>query len=149
MNLRQLYQDPILDHYKNPRNRHGLDHANRQGEGYNPLCGDKLTIYVQIENGLLNDLSFTGTGCAIFIASASMMTQALKGKTESEAKGIIEHFNQMVTGSSDQVLNSAILGELSVFSGVRGYPVRVKCATLAWNALRAAIEETNETVTTE
>ena len=147
--LRDLYQEVILDHHKKPRNFRKLDHANRQADGYNPLCGDKLSVYMQIEDGIVKDIGFLGTGCAISTASASMMTESLKGKTETEAKTIFERFHQLVTDHSEPQPDPATLGKLAVFSGVREYPVRVKCATLAWHTMRAALEGSKEIVATE
>jgi len=147
--LRDLYQEVILDHHKKPRNFHRLDHANRQADGYNPLCGDKLSVYMQIENGVVKDIGFIGTGCAISTASASMMTESLKGKTETEVKAIFERFHQLVTDHSESMPDPATMGKLAVFAGVREYPVRVKCATLAWHTMRAALEGQQETVATE
>lgn len=147
--LRDLYQEVILDHHKKPRNFQRLEHANRQADGYNPLCGDKLSVFMHVENGILKDIGFIGTGCAISTASASMMTESLKGKTESEAKAIFERFHLLVTNHSDPLPDPSTLGKLAVFSGVREYPVRVKCATLAWHTMRAALEGSRETVATE
>jgi nitrogen fixation NifU-like protein len=147
--LRDLYQEVILDHHKKPRNFHKLEHANRQADGYNPLCGDKLSVYLQIENGIIRDIGFVGTGCAISTASASMMTETLKGKSESEAQTVFERFHQLVTNHSEAAPDPATLGKLAVFSGIREYPVRVKCATLAWHTMRAALEGKTETVATE
>jgi nitrogen fixation NifU-like protein len=147
--LRDLYQEVILDHHKKPRNFHKLQNANRQADGYNPLCGDKLSVYMQIEEGIIKDIAFIGTGCAISTASASMMTERLKGKTEAEAKAVFEKFHALVTDHSELQPDPASLGKLAVFSGVREYPVRVKCATLAWHTMRAALEGSKETVATE
>jgi nitrogen fixation protein NifU and related proteins len=147
--LQDLYQETVLDHYKNPRNYRRLAHANRQANGHNPLCGDNLTVFIQIEAGVVQDISFTGTGCAISTASASMMTESLKGRTESQAKVICDRFQQLVTNNSESPVHPQALGELAVFSGVREYPVRAKCAILAWHTLRAALEGTRETVETE
>jgi nitrogen fixation protein NifU and related proteins len=147
--LRDLYQEVILDHHKKPRNFHKLEHANRKADGFNPLCGDKLSVFIQIENEVVKDIGFVGTGCAISTASASMMTESLKGKTEAEAKAVFERFHQMVTNYSEPQPDPATLGKLAVFSGVREYPVRVKCATLAWHTMCAALEGTKETVATE
>ena len=147
--LRDLYQEVILDHHKKPRNFHKIEQANRQADGFNPLCGDKLSVYMQIENGVIRDIGFVGAGCAISTASASMMTESLKGKTEGEAKAIFERFHQLVTNHSEPQPDPASMGKLAVFSGVREYPVRVKCATLAWHTMRAAMEERQETVATE
>ena len=147
--LRDLYQEVILDHHKKPRNFHKLEHANRQADGFNPLCGDKVSVYMQIENGIVKDIGFIGTGCAISTASASMMTESLRGKTESEARAIFERFHTLITNHSEPQPDPASLGKLAVFSGVREYPVRVKCATLAWHTMRAALEGSRETVATE
>jgi nitrogen fixation NifU-like protein len=147
--LRDLYQEVILDHHKKPRNFHKLENANRQADGFNPLCGDKLSVFIEIENGVVKDIGFIGVGCAISTASASMMTESLKGKSESEAKAIFERFHQLVTNHSEVQPDPASLGKLAVFSGVREYPVRVKCATLAWHTMRAALEGSKKTVATE
>ncbi len=145
--LRELYQQVILDHYKRPRNFHKLDHVTRVAEGFNPLCGDKIHLYLQIEQGVVKDIGFEGSGCAISTASASMMTEALKGKTEAEARVIFDRFHELVTDNGAH--NTASLGKLAVFSGVRDYPVRVKCAVLCWHTLKAALDERHETVATE
>jgi nitrogen fixation NifU-like protein len=147
--LRDLYQEVILDHHKKPRNFHKLEHANRQADGYNPLCGDKISVFIQVEDGIVKDIGFIGAGCAISTASASMMTESLKGKTESEAKAIFERFHHLVTDHADPSPDPSTMGKLAVFSGVREYPVRVKCATLAWHTMRAALEGSKETVATE
>ncbi len=147
--LRELYQDIILDHYKKPRNFHRLAHANRQADGHNPLCGDKLSVFIHIEDGVVRDIGFIGAACAISTASASMMTERLKGKTEFQIRVIYERFLQLVTKNSEPPADPEILGHLAVFAGVREYPVRAKCATLAWQTLRAALEGTKETVATE
>jgi nitrogen fixation NifU-like protein len=147
--LRDLYQEVILDHHKKPRNFRKLEHANRQADGYNPLCGDKLSVYLHIEGGIIKDIGFIGTGCAISTASASMMTESLKGKTEAEARAVFELFHRLVTNHSGVPADPGVLGKLAVFSGVREYPVRVKCATLAWHTMRAALEGKTDTVATE
>ena len=147
--LRDLYQEVILDHHKRPRNFHKLENANRQAEGYNPLCGDKLNVYIYLENGIVKDIGFVGVGCAISTASASMMTESLKGKSESEAREIFEKFHQLVTHHFDSQIDAASMGKLAVFSGVREYPVRVKCATLAWHTMRAALDQSQSAVATE
>jgi nitrogen fixation NifU-like protein len=146
---RDLYREALIDHYRRPRNCRLLEHGNRQAQGFNPLCGDKCTVYIEIENGILKDLSFVGTGCAVSIASASMMTEILKGRTEAEAMAVFDSFHQLVAGTSKHPLGPVELGELSVFAGIRGYPVRIKCATLAWHTMRAALERLQETVATE
>jgi len=136
--LRDLYQELIVDHNKNPRNYGVLANANRRAEGYNPLCGDKVTVYLHVDGDRIGDVRFEGAGCAISTASASLMTQAVKGKTVAEAEALFEAFHAMVTGqdASDDVAER--LGKLAVLAGVREYPSRVKCATLAWHTLHNA-----------
>ncbi len=146
--LSDLYQEVILDHNRRPRNFRAIDAASRQQEGYNPLCGDRLTLYVTLDGDRIADVAFQGSGCAISKASASLMTETLKGKTVAEARELFEKFHDMVTSSPDTV--AADLGKLSVLSGVREYPTRVKCASLAWHTLKAAVSgETDAPVTTE
>jgi nitrogen fixation NifU-like protein len=145
--LRDLYQEVILEHSKSPRNFRALTAANHQAQGYNPLCGDHLTIYVYLSNDRIQDISFQGSGCAISKASASMMTQALKGKKTEEAEQVFEEFHSVVTGK--RTADTEILGKLAIFSGVSEFPVRVKCATLAWHALRAALHGQEQPVSTE
>jgi nitrogen fixation protein NifU and related proteins len=144
--LRELYQQVILDHHKRPRNFHKLDESNRSAKGYNPLCGDKINVYLNVEDGIVKDIGFEGAGCAISTASASMMTEALKGKTESDARALFERFHDLVTGNHQ---DGADLGKLAVFTGVRDYPVRIKCAILCWHTLKAALDERKDTVATE
>jgi nitrogen fixation NifU-like protein len=146
--LRDLYQDVILEHSKAPRNFRELPAANHKAEGFNPLCGDRFTIYVTTEGDSIRDITFQGSGCAISKASASMMTQSLKGKNKTEAAKIFERFHKLVTGQESSN-GEAELGKLTVFSGVSEFPVRVKCATLAWHTLQAALEDTQEAVSTE
>jgi nitrogen fixation NifU-like protein len=143
--LRELYQEVILDHSKKPRNFRALPNANRQLEGYNPLCGDRITVYLKVEDGVVKDISFQGSGCAISTASASMMTDSLKGKTIDEAEAIFHGFHNLVTGKD----GGEDLGKLAVFTGVREFPVRVKCATLAWHTFHAALEGEKKPVSTE
>lgn len=145
--LRDLYQEVILEHSKSPRNYRALANANHKADGYNPLCGDHFTIYVNVDDDRINEISFQGSGCAISKASASMMTQALKGKKTQEAEALFEAFHSIVTGK--QSTNTQALGKLAVFSGVSEFPVRVKCATLAWHALRAALQGQEQPVSTE
>jgi nitrogen fixation NifU-like protein len=146
--LSDLYQEVILDHNRRPRNFRTIEGASRQQEGYNPLCGDRLTLYVTLDGDRIADVAFQGSGCAISKASASLMTEALKGKTVAEARALFEKFHDMVTSSPDT--EAADLGKLSVLSGVREYPTRVKCASLAWHTLKAAVSgETDAPVTTE
>ncbi|HWG58199.1 MAG TPA: SUF system NifU family Fe-S cluster assembly protein [Candidatus Acidoferrales bacterium] len=145
--LRDLYQDVILEHSKAPRNFREMPAANRTAEGFNPLCGDHFTIYLEMEGDSIRDVSFQGAGCAISKASASMMTQAVKGKTLAEAEGLFARFHGLVTGRQPNEEGS--LGKLAVFSGVSEFPVRVKCATLAWHTLRAALEGAQQPISTE
>ena len=148
--LRDLYQQVILDHQKKPWNFRALPLANRHAEGFNPLCGDKVQLYLKMENGVIQEVGFQGTGCAISTASASMMTESIKGKTPAEAEAIFEKFQELVTRDSHEATDDGPeLGKLEVFSGVREFPVRVKCATLAWHTLRAALEGEEKTVSTE
>jgi nitrogen fixation protein NifU and related proteins len=144
--LRELYQETILGHYKKPRNFRAMADATRHVEGFNPLCGDKITVYVKLTDGVVSDVSFQGSGCAISTASASMMTDALKGKPLAEAEKIFQSFHDLVTGKDT---DEERLGKLAVFTGVREFPVRVKCATLAWHTLHAALEGQDKTVSTE
>ena len=144
--LRELYQEVILEHSKHPRNYRALLTANHKAEGFNPLCGDHFTVYVDVQDGSIHDISFEGTGCAISKASASMMTQTLKGKTQDEAESIFNRFHNLVTGHAT---SSDDAGKLAVFAGVSEFPLRVKCATLAWHALRAALRGEQEAVSTE
>ena len=141
-----LYQETILDHSKRPRNHHSLSDANRKAEGYNPLCGDKLKLYLKMDGEVVKDVSFEGAGCAISTASASLMTESLKGKTREEAMRLIDKFHDLLTTDTPA---SRDLGKLVVFCGVRDYPARVKCATLAWHTLKSALSGSSETVTTE
>jgi nitrogen fixation NifU-like protein len=145
--LHDLYQDLIFDHYKRPRNQHALEHASHQAEGHNPLCGDNVKVYLQVEDGVVRDATFEGGGCAIATASASLMTEALKGKRLDEVAGLFEGFHDMVTGQPPA--GAAALGKLGALAGVREFPARVKCATLAWHTLKAALEPNPRRVTTE
>lgn len=145
--LRELYQDVILEHSKAPRNYRLLQTANHKAEGYNPLCGDHFTVYLDLEGDSIRDVSFQGSGCAISKASASMMTQMVKGKSKEETEKLFEQFHKLVTGQANGDRES--LGKLAVFAGVSEFPVRVKCATLAWHTLQAALEGKQESVTTE
>jgi nitrogen fixation NifU-like protein len=146
--LRDLYQEVILEHSKQPRNYRELGDANHKAEGYNPLCGDHFTVYLKLDGETIQDVSFQGSGCAISKASASMMTQSIKGKSMAEAEKIFEQFHKLVTGAEHNG-NQEELGKLAVFSGVSEFPVRVKCATLAWHTLHAALEGKQETISTE
>ena len=147
MELRELYQEIIIDHNRNPRNHHVMEDATTQANGYNPLCGDKLTVYLKLDEGLVSDLSFVGCGCAISQASASLMTEALRGKTVEEAHHLFERFHNMLTRDDEVQLLS--LDKLAVLAGVRAYPARVKCATLAWHTLEAALKKEAVLVSTE
>lgn len=163
--LRALYQEVILDHYKHPRNFRVIENAPRRIDGYNPLCGDKITLFLDVENGVIEDIAFQGVGCAISTASASLMTEALKGKRVEEAELLLERFHTLLTDhdsrqqaaptddlpeGADVASLEGELGKLEVLSGVREYPVRIKCATLAWHALKAALDnDTAEAVSTE
>jgi len=137
--LSELYQQVILDHNKKPRNFHVLEGANRVSEGFNPLCGDQLTVYMHMDEGVVRDLSFVGTGCAISKAAASMMTQSVKGKTRAEAEILFNEFHRMVTGELDAESAPHHLGRLTIFAGVRDFPARVKCASLSWHTMHAAL----------
>ena len=149
MDLRELYQEVILDHNKRPRNFRVPDPVNRKAEGYNPLCGDKITVFLYVEGDTIKDLGFQGQGCAISKASASMMTDALKGKTLDEANAFFEQFHAMVTAPANSDVHTDTLGKLAVLSGVREYPMRVKCASLAWHTMKAAMTAEHEVVSTE
>ena len=147
--LRELYQQVILDHNKSPRNFKKLETANHYAEGYNPLCGDRIDVYVKLEDGKIEDISFIGSGCAISKASASLMSTMVKGKTIEEAEKIFEKFHHLITGKMDEEVNTEDVGKLAVFAGVREFPTRVKCASLAWHTLISALKEENKKVTTE
>ncbi len=144
--LRELYQEVILEHSRHPRNYRALDSANHKAEGFNTLCGDHFNVYADVKDGTIHDLSFQGTGCAISKASASMMTQSLKGKSAEEAELLFQRFHDLVTGRGG---SADAVGKLAVFAGVSEFPLRVKCATLAWHALRAALRGEEQAVSTE
>jgi nitrogen fixation NifU-like protein len=151
--LQDLYQEVILDHNRRPRNFRAIEDG-RKAEGYNPLCGDRLTVYLRVENGRIQDASFQGSGCAISKASASLMTDSVKGKTLAEAQDLFDRFHRMITRDPDEPDDPVDdLGKLSVLAGVRQFPIRVKCASLAWHALRSAAAgpgaEDDEAVSTE
>lgn len=146
--LSELYQQVILDHNKKPRNFRKLESANHSAEGFNPLCGDQLTVYLNLEDDTVREISFEGSGCAISKAAASMMTQAVKGKSKQEAEQLFNEFHQMVTGELDEESTENGLGNLKIFSGVREFPVRVKCASLPWHTMHAALNN-QELVSTE
>ncbi|MCH8090780.1 MAG: SUF system NifU family Fe-S cluster assembly protein [Proteobacteria bacterium] len=147
--LRDLYQEVILDHWKRPRNFGKSPLCNRQADGHNPLCGDKLTIYLLVKDGTVEEVTFDGAGCAISVASASLMTEMLKGLSVADARALFERFQGAMTGSGDGVDSLEDLDKLAVLSGVREFPVRVKCATLAWHTFRAALDDSDDTVVTE
>jgi nitrogen fixation NifU-like protein len=141
MDLRELYQEVILDHSKRPRNFREMENANRHAEGYNPLCGDRATVYLRLEGDVIRDVSFVGAGCSISTASASMMTEALRGKTLAEANRLFDLFHELVTADPSRSASPpADLGKLAVFAGVHEFPMRVKCASLAWHTMKAAVE---------
>jgi len=146
--LNALYQELILDHNRAPRNYRPMENANRRVEGHNPLCGDRLTIWLRMEGDLIEDVAFQGSGCAISRASASLMTTAVKGKTRPEVEALVGRFHRLVTGSLEPS-EAESLGKLAVFSGVCQFPVRVKCASLSWHALKAALERPDAVVSTE
>ena len=147
--MRELYQEMILDHHRKPRNYGKLANGNRHAEGFNPLCGDRVTVYALIEGDTIRDLSFEGSGCAICMASCSLMTEALKGHSTDEAEALFGRFHDLVTDDTATPDLDA-LGKLAVFEGVREFPVRIKCATLPWHAMRAAIHQTvSQSVSTE
>jgi nitrogen fixation NifU-like protein len=145
--VRELYQQLIVDHSRSPRNCRVIEGADLSAEGYNPLCGDHVTLYVRLNGDRVADISFQGNGCAISTASASLLTEVLKGKTQAEAEALFNSFHDLVTGG--EAPESASLGKLRVFSGVSGFPVRVKCATLVWHTLKAALHQIKEPVATE
>jgi nitrogen fixation protein NifU and related proteins len=147
--LRELYQEVILDHNKSPRNFRRLDEADRVCEGFNPLCGDRLTVFLDLEGDRIKQVTFEGTGCAISRASASLMTDALVGKTVAEAQELFDRFHALVTSDPSQPPDTEGLGKLAVLSGVREHPSRVKCATLSWHTFRAAVVSGEKQVTTE
>jgi nitrogen fixation NifU-like protein len=146
--LSELYQELILDHNRAPQNYRRMDDANHRVEGNNPLCGDRLTVWLRVDGELIKDAAFQGSGCAISKASASMMTSAIKGKTRSEARALFDRFHRLVTGSlKPNEVES--LGKLAAFSGLSAFPVRVKCASLSWHAMKAALDEPDAVVSTE
>ncbi len=146
--LRDLYQEVIFDHNRNPRNFRVMENADRKVEGFNPLCGDRLTLFLKMEGDKIIDASFQGSGCAISTASVSLMTEIVKGKTEAEALALFKKFHEMTTGKEDDIDLEAI-GKLAVLAGVREYPARVKCATLAWHTLDAALKNEANSISTE
>ena len=147
--MRDLYQEFILDHHKKPRNYGHLDDANRESEGYNPLCGDRITIYLMVDGDTISEVAWEGSGCAICTASASVMTEALKGKTIDNAEELFGKFHDLVTGDPCETPETDGLGKLAVFFGVREFPVRIKCATLPWYTLQAALRKKKTPASTE
>jgi len=147
MDLRDLYQEVILDHNRSPRNYHAMSQCSCSSEGFNPLCGDQVKLFLKINNGCITAASFTGHGCAISIASASLMTESIIGKTEQKVESLFQDFRKMLIGSED--FSSTKLEKLSVLSGVKKFPSRVKCATLVWHTLQAALHHSAEVATTE
>jgi nitrogen fixation protein NifU and related proteins len=147
--LSSLYQEVILDHSKRPRNFHAIENADHHANGFNPLCGDKVTIYLHLDGDRIQDISFQGSGCAISTASASILTETLKGKTINEAQALFEAFHKLVTGRAVDSNGGPPLGKLAVFSGVSEFPVRVKCASLAWHTLRSALDNSASVASTE
>ena len=147
--LSSLYQEVILDHSKKPHNYRVMDDADREADGYNPLCGDRVRIYLKLDGDRISDISFRGSGCAISTASASILTETLKGRTQGEAEALFEVFHDLVTGKNLASGESSGLGKLAVFSGVSEFPARVKCATLAWHTMRSAIAGNQEVTSTE
>ena len=146
--LRELYQEVILDHNRSPRNFGPLEDADLRADGHNPLCGDRLSIAVKVSDGVVTDVRFEGSGCAISKASASLMTEGIKGKTLDDTEVLFDRFHRLVTDRTVSTVDPE-LGKLAVFAGVRDYPARVKCAILAWHTLRAAMTESQEKVSTE
>lgn len=150
--LGELYQELILDHNRSPRNLRRIEEPTAKAVGYNPLCGDRVTVYLEIADGVVRDVAFEGSGCAISTAAASLMTQAVKSRPVEEAHALFDRFRDLVTsdpGEVDEATASAGLGKLAAFAGVRRFPARVKCATLVWHTLEAALAGSGETVTTE
>ena len=147
--LRELYQEVILDHTKNPRNFHALADATAQAAGNNPLCGDRVTVYLKMEGDRIVDASFQGQGCAISKSSATLMTEAVKGRTKAEAETLFNRFHEMITGKPEGSADPKALGKLAVFQGVSEFPLRVKCASLPWHTLRSALESKEGEVTLE
>jgi nitrogen fixation NifU-like protein len=147
--LDDLYQEVILDHNKSPRNFRAMAEANRKAEGYNPLCGDHVTVYVRLEDGLIKDISFEGSGCAISKASASLMTAELKGKSEADAHQLFDSVHMMLTGDTNAKSAAGKVGKLAILSGVCKFPARVKCASLAWHTVNAALAGADRPATTE
>ena len=147
--LDERYQELIMDHYSKPRNFRGLEDSNRTAEGFNPFCGDKITLHLKVKDSIITDIGFQSIGCAISRATASLMTESVKGKSEGEAKRVFDAFHRMLTRGTSENFDSTELGDLEVLSGVTRFPIRVKCASLPWHALRTALENKETTITTE
>jgi nitrogen fixation NifU-like protein len=147
--LGDLYQEVIIDHSMHPHNFHAMPDAQRKAEGYNPLCGDQVTVYLKLDGDKIGDISFEGKGCAISKASASVMTEVLKGKTQAETQELFSTFQKLVKGEENRETNDEALGKLAAFSGVHEFPTRVKCAILAWHTLRSALDAKKGTISTE
>lgn len=147
--IRDLYQEVIVDHNRSPRNFGKIDDADKTLQGFNPLCGDKLTLYLKTRGGTIDDIAFDGAGCAISVASASMMTDAVKGKTLAAAEALFSEFHGLITSDREAAPNGAQLGKLAALAGVRDYPARVKCASLCWHTLRSVIRGDEQPVSTE
>lgn len=147
--LAALYQDIIIDHNKSPRNFREIPPPRREADGYNPLCGDRLSVYLTLDGERISDVSFKGSGCAISVASASLMTEALKGHTVEEAKALFERMHALLTDQEAESANAIELGKLEALAGVRAYPSRVKCATLAWHTVQSALSDEDQPVSTE
>jgi nitrogen fixation NifU-like protein len=147
--LRELYQQVILDHNKSPRNFRKLENANFEAEGYNPLCGDRIDVFIKLENDIIKDISFQGSGCAISKASASLMTSMLKGKSKAEAEELFNKFHDLITGKLGDNPSIEDLGKLAVFAGVKEFPARVKCASLAWHTMQSALSKEEKVISTE
>ena len=147
--LREIYQQVVLDHNRAPRNYRKPENANRHADGHNPLCGDQISVYLHVEDGAVKDVGFQGKGCAICMASASIMTETVKGKAGDEAEALYNQFHDLLTRENLDEVETADLGKLRVFAGVREFPVRVKCATLPWHTFHAAMKGAGDPVTTE
>ena len=147
--LHDLYQEMVMDHNRRPRNFRAIEGADRKAEGFNPLCGDQVTVYLKLRDGVIEDVAFQGVGCAISKASASMMTEAVKGRSLEEAHALFEAFHRMVTRGVEGEYDAELLGDLEILSGVTAYPVRIKCAVLPWHTLQAALEGKEGAVSTE
>ena len=147
--LDELYQEVVMDHNRRPRNFRKLEEANRRAEGFNPLCGDEFTLYLKLQDDVIVEVGFQGRGCAISKASASMMTESIKGKSKAEADKMFEAFRHMVTREPGEEYDADSLGDLEILRGVSAYPVRIKCATLSWHALQSALNSPGDTISTE